>query len=307
MPRLALLPLALLLAACSPERPVPPPTPPPADTASVGASGHVRRWSGDLPIVLSVPHDGWLAPAGIPDRTGGVTVRDSHARALAEAIREALRAKFGRAPHLIVCELSRRKVDGNRPLPEGATDPAAVATWRDYHDSIEQAERAVLARWGRGLYLDIHSHGHPEPRIEIGYLLTPADLSLGDAELSAAPGIAARSSIRGLAGRTTAGFAELVRGPTSLGGLLSARGVAAIPGPGQALRAREPFFSGAYDIAAHGSREPGHLDAAQLEVPHPMRDTPEHRAATAQALADALGTYFERHFGLRLAEGTPGR
>ncbi|MEY2750385.1 MAG: hypothetical protein RLZZ550_356 [Verrucomicrobiota bacterium] len=297
--RVTALLAGLLLVACAPEPSAPAP---PTSTAPVpaGATGYIRHWPGELPIVLSVPHDGAIAPAGIPDRTAGVTVRDSHARALAEAIRDALRARFGRAPHLVVCELSRRKVDCNRPLAEGATDPVAIRTWREYHAAIDDAERAVLARSPHGLYLDIHSHGHPKKRLEIGYLLKADDLRLPDERLDADGTVAARSSIRALGRRTPAKFSELLRGETSLGGLLAARGVPAVPSPTEVLRKEDPYFNGAYDIAAHGSRDGGRLDAAQFEVPGPQRDTPERRAATAQAVAEALEVYFERHFGTRL-------
>jgi hypothetical protein len=289
----------LCLGACAPEAP---PAPPAATTSEgrSGVTGYVRHWPGELPIVLSVPHDGAIAPTDIPDRKTGVTVRDSHARALAEAIRDALRTRLGRAPHLVVCELSRKKVDCNRPLAEGAADPAAARAWRDYHDALDAAEQAVLARSPHGLYLDIHSHGHPKKRLEIGYLLKADDLRLPDARLDADETVAARSSIRALGRRTPAKFSELLRGETSLGGLLAARGVPAVPSPAEILADTDPYFNGAYDIAAHGSRDGGRLDAAQFEVPAPQRDTPEHRAATAQAVAAALEVYFERHFGTKL-------
>jgi len=288
----------LCLGACAPE--APPPRAATADPGRAGETGYIHHRPGELPIVLSVPHDGALAPADIPDRTTGVTVRDSHARALAEAIRDALAARCGRAPHLVVCELSRKKVDCNRPLAEGAADPAAARAWRDYHDALDAAERAVLARSPHGLYLDIHSHGHPKKRIEIGYLLKADDLRLPAARLDADDTVAARSSLRALSRRTPAKFSELLRGETSLGGLLVARGVPAVPSPTEAPLPGEPYFNGAYDIAAHGSRDGGRLDAAQLEVPGMLRDTPEHRAATARAIAEALEVYFERHFGTKL-------
>ena len=78
------------------------------------------------------------------------------------------------------------------------------------------------------------------------------------------------------------------------------RNVPAVPSPAEVLAPTDPYFNGAYDIAAHGSRDGGRLDAAQFEVPAPQRDTPAHRAATAKAVAEALEVYFERHFGTKL-------
>ena len=114
------------------------------------------------------------------------------------------------------------------------------------------------------------------------------------------PAVAARSSIRWLSQRTPAKFSELLRGETSLGGLFAARGIPSVPSPREVLLLDDPYFNGAYDIAAHGSRDKSQLDAAQLEVPGPMRDTPAHRAATAQAIAESLDVYFARHFGVKL-------
>jgi hypothetical protein len=295
-PLAPLVPLCLALVAlvATAAEPV-------AETPRVSASGFIRHWPGELPIVLSVPHDGAAKPADIPDRTNGVTVRDSYAAALAHAVRDALRARFGKAPQLVVCELSRKKVDCNREIAEGAAgQPKAEQVWREYHAFIDEAEAAVLARSKHGLYLDIHSHGHPKPRIEIGYLLKGSELRLADERLDNDPAVAARSSIRWLSQRTPAKFSELLRGETSLGGLFAARGVPSVPSPREILLLDDPYFNGAYDIAAHGSRDKSQLDAAQLEVPGPMRDTPAHRAATAQAIAESLDVYFARHFGVKL-------
>jgi hypothetical protein len=295
-PLAPLVPLCLALVAlvATAAEPV-------AETPRVSASGFIRHWPGELPIVLSVPHDGAAKPADIPDRTNGVTVRDSYAAALAHAVRDALHARFGKAPQLVVCELSRKKVDCNREIAEGAAgQPKAEQVWREYHAFIDEAEAAVLARSKHGLYLDIHSHGHPKPRIEIGYLLKGSELRLADERLDNDPAVAARSSIRWLSQRTPAKFSELLRGETSLGGLFAARGVPSVPSPREVLLLDDPYFNGAYDIAAHGSRDKSQLDAAQLEVPGPMRDTPAHRAATAQAIAESLDVYFARHFGVKL-------
>ena len=87
---------------------------------------------------------------------------------------------------------------------------------------------------------------------------------------------------------------------TAFTAALAARGLASYPSPGEILLKDDPYFNGAYDIEAHGSRDKSRLDAVQLEVPGPMRDTPEHRAATAQAVAESLEAYFDRHFLAKL-------
>lgn len=280
-------------------------------SAGANATGFIKVWPGELPLVLSVPHDGGRTSLEIPDRVAGVVVRDSYAAALAEAVREAFRAKYGRGVALVVCELSRKKVDCNRSLAEGAAGQAAAEkVWKEYHAQIDAAEKAVLRQYPHGLYLDLHAHGHPKPRIELGFLLKPADLKLTDQQLDADPTIPVRTSLR-MASRTTAAkFSELVRGPTSFGGLLGEHGLAALPSPKEKLQDDEPYFNGAYDVTAHGSRDSDTLDGIQLEVPFGMRDTSEHRKATAQALMATVETFFERHYRQKFGEpvkGPPGQ
>lgn len=267
-------------------------------------SGYIQYWPGELPVVISAPHGGKKKPDDIPNRSSGVTVLDGYSAELATAIREAMRDHFGKTPHLIICELSRTKVDCNREIVEGSQgNVKSEQVWKEYHAFIDEAEKAVLAKSPHGMYFDIHSHGHPKKRIEIGYLLKNQDLQLTDDQINADPSIAARSSIRELDKLSPATFAELVRGPTSLGGLLEARGIEAVPSPQTVLDPKDSYFNGAYDITAHGSRDKSQLDGAQLETPIQVRNTPEHRAATAKALAESVDIYFEKHFQIKLPHG----
>lgn len=269
--------------------------------ARSSASGYIKYWPGDLPVVISAPHGGTKKPGDIPDRTSGVTVLDGYSAALATAMRDAMRQRFGQAPHLIICELARTKVDCNREIEEGSQgDKKSEQVWHEYHHFIDEAEKAVLAKHPHGMYFDIHSHGHEKKRVEIGYLLKREDLALSDDQLNADPKIAARTSIRALDQLSPASFSELVRGPTSLGGLLESRGIPAVPSPTAILENDDLYFNGAYDVLAHGSRDKAQLDGAQLETPIQIRDTPERRAATGKALAESVDIYFEKHFGMKL-------
>jgi hypothetical protein len=267
----------------------------------VSASGFIKYWPGELPVVISAPHGGTKKPVDMPDRTYGVTVLDGYSAPLATAMRDAMRARFGKAPHLIICELSRTKVDCNREIVEGAQGNAkAEGVWHEYHALIDEAEKTVLGTSPHGMYFDIHSHGHPKKRVEIGYLLKKEDLALTDAQLNADAKVAGRSSIRELGKLTPAGFAELLRGPTSLGGLLEERGIPAIPSPKQTLEAKDPYFNGSFDITAHGTRDKAQLDGVQFETPGILRDTADRRAATAKVIAEVVDIFFERHFQLKL-------
>lgn len=272
-----------------------------AQTAELETYIEVR--SGTLPIILTVPHGGSLKPANVLARRYGVTGTDSNTVPLAEMLIEELETRYGGKPHAIISNLHRTKLDPNRDLEEAAQgDPIAVAAWHRFHDSAQKACDSVMKKNGMGLLLDIHGHRHLDQRVELGYLIKGDILKHSDAELDADAVLIASTSIRDLDKRSPQSFAELVRGPQSLGGLLEFRGFRCLPSPSKANPTfMAGYFSGVYDVAAHGSRNGGTVSAIQVECPwNNVRDTPEHQRRFAVALADSLGVYFEVHFGRKL-------
>jgi hypothetical protein len=272
-----------------------------AQTAELEAYIEVRP--GTLPIILTVPHGGSLKPANVLARRYGVTGTDSNTVPLAEIIIEELAKRYGGKPHTIISHLDRSKLDPNREMEEAAQgDPTAIAAWHRFHDSAHKACDSVMKKSGLGLLLDIHGHRHLDQRVELGYMVKGDILKHSDAELNTDAALIASTCIRDLDKRSPQSFAELVRGPQSLGGLLEDRGFRCLPSPTKASPAfMAGYFSGVYDVAAHGSRDGGTVSAIQVECPwNNVRDTSEHQRRFAVALADSLGTYFEVHFGRKL-------
>ena len=266
----------------------------------VGTNGYVDYTPGNLPIVISVPRGGALAPAAIPDRTGSVTtVTDTNTIDLGTAIAGLFLVRTGRTPHVIVCELRRTKLDANREVVEGAQgNAAAVQAWSEYHAFIEQAARAAIAQNGTGYYIDLHGHGHDIQRLELGYLLTAAQLSLSDAQLDAG-GYVATSSLVLAASKTSAKFSEILRGPSSLGGLLGAStpSIPSVPSAAVASPGGDAYFDGGYSTSRHTSLLPG----VQIESNFTgVRDTATSRAAFASGLVEAVRTFVKQHLGLTL-------
>ena len=264
-----------------------------------GRAGYVEYIPGELPLVISVPHGGRLEPAEIPDRTFGTTVTDRNTREMAFALREAFIERTGKAPHLILSHLRRTKLDPNRDVEEAAQgNPFAELAWEEFQGFIETACRTLMDTYGTGFYVDLHGHGHPVARIELGYLLGSDDLNRSDTFLDA-PETAARSSIRALWHAADVGFAELVRGPASLGGRMADAGLRAVPSPEEPGPGSDPYFSGGYNTARHGSRVDGvGVSGVQIELPFPgYRDTESSRAATAAGIARAIEGFMTTHYG----------
>ncbi|MCB1204865.1 MAG: hypothetical protein KDN18_11445 [Verrucomicrobiae bacterium] len=260
------------------------------------ASGTVEYRPGNLPLVIAAPHGGRLVPAEIPDRVEGVLTRDAETDLLAIEVAEAIYRRTGLRPHLVLCHLHRRKVDCNRDALVGTGgNPRALETWRAFHDIIDEARTAA----GRGLFLDLHGHSHPEARVEIGYLLDAKQLREEGADFNA---LAQVSSVASLAGTSPVSFEELIRGKSSLGALLHGGGFPAVPSPEFPDPGEEPFFRGGYNTARY--RTGGTGDAffsLQIECPKPgVRDTEENRRRFAKALATSLEAWLLRHAGIRL-------
>jgi hypothetical protein len=267
-----------------------------------GRSNYVEYFPGNLPMVLSAPHGGNMHPDEIPDRTWGTTVQDRNTMDLALRIRSAIHAETGGYPYIIVTHLHRVKLDNNREIVEAAQgDPEAERAWWEHHTFIEEARRLVEESFGEGLYIDLHGHGHPNPRLELGYLLSRNDLTRPDENLDDAAYVE-KSSFRTLGSKAGVDFADLIRGPLSLGTLFEAQGYPAVPSQAQPDPGGEPFFSGGYSTWRHGSRDGSAISGVQIECNYPgVRDSAPNRQAFAEALADILPVFFPTHFGMEFA------
>src|SRR3954471_18885205 len=176
-----------------------------------GRNRYIEYLAGDMPFVLSAPHGGREKPEELPDREQGTFAFDTNTQELAQAIADELQTRTGHWPHVIICRVHRRKVDCNREIGEGAAgNPLSEQAWREFQGFIDSAEATVVKQQGRGLYIDLHGHGHAEQRLELGYLHSADQLLLSDAELSAPP-YPTDSSLRAIAARNTVPYAELVR------------------------------------------------------------------------------------------------
>jgi len=245
--------------------------------------------------VISAPHGGYLEPPSVANRTYGTTVQDRNTQQMARALADAYALRTGRRPHVVISHLHRRKLDPNREVVEAAQgDPTAIQAWTDYHGFIDQAKAVVTSHWGRGLYVDVHGHGHPEGWVELGYALSGSELGLPDATLNQ-PQYVNRSTLRALASRPGVTFAEALRGATSLGGMLEAGGYRSVPSPGDPSPAGGNYFSGGYSVQRHGSMGAGTVDGVQAELPFSIRQDQGSRAAFAALEADAIERFMARY------------
>lgn len=268
-----------------------------------GTNNYIEYHPGTLPIVISVPHGGFMQPSTIPDRTcnSPTMVTDANTLELASQIDTSLFALTGCHPHVIYCNLKRTKLDCNRNLADGACGNSdAEQAWSEFHQFIETAQATALAEHGeRVFYVDLHGHGNPTQRLELGYLLYEDELELADDVLNSSTYVG-YSSIQHLVGVNVNGatHVELLRGPESLGTLFADNGFPAVPSqqdPFPGLTSN--YFSGGYNTLVHTSYDPGNVvDGVQMECNYSgVRDNYLNRKAFAETFALVFDDYLNLH------------
>jgi hypothetical protein len=288
-----------------------------------GSNGYIEYVAGNAPVILTAPHGGSLAPSTIPDRIaancGGVatTGTDQNTVELVRAMQERYHARFGTYPHVVIAHIARRKLDANRTAPEAASgNPEAERALGEWHHFIDIAKTSVLESRGRGWYMDIHGHRHAAQRLELGYLLTPAQVNLPDSTLDQVDAFEDTVSIRTISEMNPAPLSVMLRGAKSLGTLYSENGFPSVPSSTIPRPGSDLYFAGGDNTRRHtcgaeakplGGVTGGAVCGVQIEANFTgVRDTPANRTRFGEVTAVVLEEYLQAHwnFSLRAAAGT---
>lgn len=287
-----------------------------------GRNNYVEYVAGNAPVIYSAPHGGALTPSEIPDRTasrcGGAatTTTDLNTIELVRAMQARHFAHFGTWPHIVINHLARRKLDANRTAEEGACgDAEALIALGEWHDFIEVAKTAVLQASGRGWYMDMHGHGHSVQRLELGYLLTGAQLDLSDASLDANAAFEDTASTRTISESAPPSFSALLRGAASLGTLYANHGFPSVPSATDPGPAGDSYFSGGDNTRRHtcgaeatawGGTTAGNICGVQIEANYTgVRDNATNRDRFGDATVAVLEQFLAAHWRLNLRSGSP--
>ena len=260
-----------------------------ADQSYFGKNDFIEYVVGNLPVVISVPHGGYLKPSTIPDRVLGTAGhQDTNTQELAREIVEVFRNQTGKVPHVIINRLHRDKLDANRELFDASQDdPIASEAWNEFHAFIDTAEQRIQQEFGKGLYIDLHGHRHTWQAVELGYLLVSNQLKLSDAALDASVQPATTSLGLIPKDRTTL-LSQLVRGPRSLGAALEREGFATVPSPAHPHPDGHPYFSGGYNLEQHSAFSGRNAWGIQVELPTGIRDDDTRRHIFAAAFVKSV-------------------
>jgi len=266
-----------------------------------GTKTYIEVLPGNMPLVISIPHGGYLLPDEIPERpcTDCAKHPDIFTIEIGLAIRNSIFKKTGYYPYVIINNLHRTRLDPNRNVSEAAQgNKNAELAWTAFQGSIDSANSQVKKKFGKGLYIDLHGHRHDIKRTELGYLLSSEELQMED-DLLNSESFIEYSSIRHLitANEFKRSYADLVRGKFSLGSLLESKGYPCVPSPAHPFpKTDEPYFSGGYNTTRHGSSTGGTIDGIQIELDEMIRSDSKKRDQLAIDLASVLVDYLKIYY-----------
>lgn len=241
----------------------------------------VEIQQGDLPIILSAPHDGSLDVPGAKPRTGAgleakpggfVTARDTGTAPLAQLISQAIETRFGRKPYLVINRAHRKFMDPNRPAAEAYEEAATQSVYETYHNFLHTACTEVRSKYQSGLLLDIHGQGSRRNTVFRG---TQNGLTV---EL--------------LRNRFGEGAHS---GDASFLAMLDARKFIVYPNPFDGKE--QAGFTGGFIVKNYGSHSTYGIDAIQLEFGGLYRAA-DNRASAAAVIADAVAEYADTYLKL---------
>ncbi|ORY01098.1 hypothetical protein K493DRAFT_98039 [Basidiobolus meristosporus CBS 931.73] len=264
--------------------------------ASKATDEYVEFVRGDFPLVITAPHGGYLFPVSFPDRRKSPQNRllgDIHTQEIARELVEHL-SSLGRRPYLIICHLSRKKVDVNRePGSQAYDNLKAARVYNEYHEKVLLACKEVQELFGRGLYLDIHGQRHPENWIELGYLLGKDQLQLPDDRLNMYGGSFSLSRL--LNNSLHFQIADLLRHNNSFGGLLGSLGYKTVPSPQYPSPNNGSYYRGGYSTDRYWRI--GGLDTIQVELPASIRFHSGNRVQFVKDFAQATLVFGGKWYG----------
>lgn len=254
--------------------------------------------AGSMPLIISVPHGGNIRPDSIPDRgcPNSTTVTDLNTIQLARAIEKEFVQTYHVRPYIVVNHLARIKIDQNRPVEDATCgDETMKGAWHDFHNFIDTAVATAATRHGHALFIDLHGHGHANPRLEIGYSLNGAELAkvYNGSDLEA---LGQQSSLQNLlALRPAQSLKNLTMGATAFGTQMQHEGFPSVPSQQDPFPfADESFFNGGYNTRYYTSEDYPHVFGWQIECNNQgVRDTEANREKFAKAFARVIVDYLD--------------
>jgi N-formylglutamate amidohydrolase len=254
---------------------------------------------GNMPLIISVPHGGLVAPTTLSDRVcpNSTTVTDSKTIELANAIDSVFKNNYNVQPYIVLSFLKRTKLDQNRPLDEATCNNANLFTfWNNYHLSIDTCVTKILDKYSNALFIDLHGHGHTNQRLELGYLIPRSGLQ------NTSTINTATTSVTNLWQQNTSlPFTNLITGVNAFGTLMQNSGYASVPSQQDPTPLNNDlYFDGGYNTQRYTSTTNPKVYGWQVEANFTgVRDNNTNIANFAKAFADNTMRFYSLNTNLQ--------
>jgi N-formylglutamate amidohydrolase len=232
--------------------------PPPSQAADTTPANLVLVQQGSLPIILTAPHGGREAIAGVAPRTaqdrgkieasrkwGGFDTRhDVNTDILVQGIAAEIEMLTGNKPYLVMAKFDRKYIDANRPPEIGLDDPNARPYYDYYHNAVRIFIDDVRRKYPAGLLIDVHGQ-----RKDRGVVMRGTRNGRTITQLLQRAGVSA------------------VTGSNGVFGQLEANGFKVFPDNDvpPAGTGENAGYHGGYTVSIYGSHITNGIDAVQLE------------------------------------------
>jgi N-formylglutamate amidohydrolase len=130
----------------------------------VNLDKYITYIRGEMPLILSVPHGGTLLCREIPKRSHGILGIDKNTIKLAQELINQIEEHFHKRglkvkrPSYIFCNVSRSKIDLNRPIERAFNQKSELAKqiYNYYHKTIRETIDYNIKTNNQSLLMDIH-------------------------------------------------------------------------------------------------------------------------------------------------------
>ena len=241
----------------------------------------ITTWEGQLPLVITAPHGGKLVLTVGAPRTGKdaegkpiaqfATVLDTNTDQLALQFAKEVEILTGKRPWLVIANFSRKFVDANRPVAQGAENEEQASVHALFHEKIAFAVQEAKKMSPSAMLLDIHGQG--------------AD------KASIFRGTQHRKSVRRMISEEGS---SMFFSPKSFLGQMDSLGLKVVPSREKPDEKEDPRFNGGYIVQTYGSHQDKGIDAIQLEFGGNYRST-KTVADTAKKLAKSWFNWYSTH------------
>lgn len=263
-----------------------------------GVNQYIEYIAGDMPIIIVAPHAGRLEPSILPNiNTRGA---DNGTMDLALFMADSLHLKSGGCrPHIIINHLKPSKLNpvhsASDSTTSAGTNPIALQALNDFHSFIQIAHDKVSNDWGKGHYFELHGNGTAEEWNMVGLGLSKTYLKMTDSVINTRVNY---STIKNLCSVGGANFIEVIKGPTSLGGMLDSLGWKSTTSPNYPSPPDSvTFFYAGQNTWRYGSKYSGTIDATHLESYWKFMVLSTNRSKYSNDLADAMLSFMNIHYG----------